>query len=105
MDSHKIRSADVLNWDYLCEISQYVDPSEAARNLQDALAVFAYAFTSTADPDVQDRLLRDLLVRATFAHSADSAEEIVRLLARRTRSDLRLLRQFARQCGIRLKRG
>ncbi|MGH9815363.1 MAG: hypothetical protein ACRD6I_04725 [Candidatus Acidiferrales bacterium] len=58
MAPDRLTAADVLNWSYLCKISEYVDPEAAGTNITDAIAVFAYTITTTADADVQDQFSR-----------------------------------------------
>ncbi|HMD30814.1 MAG TPA: hypothetical protein VKG84_02810 [Candidatus Acidoferrales bacterium] len=99
-----IRAVDVLDWDQLCRLAEYIEASRI-RRWEQALRVFAYAFTSTADADHQDQLLADLLRNATVHTSIQAAEEVVSRLARDTNSDVISLRAFAKQCGVRLKRG
>lgn len=104
MPTDRLSAADVLNWSYLCKISEYIEPRAAGTNIASAIAVFAYSITSTADMDTQDEILADLLTRATYMHCAESAEAVLKTFARLTRSNLELIREFARQVGIRLKR-
>jgi hypothetical protein len=104
MTQPRIRAADVLDWDQLCRLAEYIEPSRI-RRWEQALRVFAYAFTSTADAHRQDQLLTDLLQNATVHTSVQAAEEVVSRLARDTNSDLSSLREFAKQRGVRLKRG
>ncbi len=99
-----IRAVDVLDWEHLCRLAEYVEPSRV-KHWEQALKVFAYAFTSTADADRQDAILADLLRNATVHTSIASAEEVVAKLAKDTKSDVVLLREFAKQCGVRLRRG
>ncbi|HKM91409.1 MAG TPA: hypothetical protein VJX29_12415 [Candidatus Acidoferrales bacterium] len=104
MTEQKKRAADILDWEHLCRLAEYVEPSRV-RRWEQALRVFAYAFTSTADVERQDQLLAELLQNATVHTSIASAEEVVAKLAKDTNSDVVLLREFARQCGVRLRRG
>jgi hypothetical protein len=104
MTQPRIRASDVLDWDQLCRLAEYIEPSRI-RRWEQALRVFAYAFTSTADADRQDQLLTDLLRNATVHTSVQAAEEVVSRLARGTNSDLSSLREFAKQRGVRPKRG
>ena len=104
MTEPKKRAVDILDWEHLCHLAEYVEPSRV-RRWDQALKVFAYAFTSTADADRQDQLLADLLRNATVHTSVASAEEVVAKLAGDTNSNVGSLREFAKQCGVRLKRG
>jgi hypothetical protein len=98
-----LAAADVLNWDYLVRIAEYVEGRVTSPTK--ALAGFAYAFTSTADEGIQNQMLIDLLRNATDHCSRDAAEEFIERLAILLQSDHKLLRQFARENGVRLKRG
>jgi hypothetical protein len=104
MTQPRTRAVDVLDWEHLCRLAEYVEPSRVKR-WEQALKVFAFAFTSTADADRQDQLLADLLRNATVHTSVASAEEVVARLARDTNSDPVLLREFAKGRGVRLRRG
>ncbi len=100
----KIDAADIFDWNYLVEIGVKLDLSEV-RTFPDALRLFAYDFTSAAKIEHQNQILADWLRRATHLQSAESAEEVLACLAANTRANLELLRRFARQNGVRLKRG
>src|SRR5271170_719197 len=104
MMQSRIRAVDVLAWEHLCSLAEYLEPSRVWRWDQ-ALGVFACAFTSTADADRQDQLLAELSQNATAHTSITSAEEVVARLAKDTNSDVVLLREFAKQYGVRLRRG
>ena len=75
MGQEKIDAAEVFNWDYLVTIGAYMDKPEIS-TLDDAVRVFAYAFTSTANPEEQIRLLSEWLRDATYGQSRETAEEI-----------------------------
>lgn len=94
-------AADVLNWDYLCEIAELV---EKPRNWREGARRFAYRFTSTADIEAQNRMLTDLLINATANQSVDAAEDVVEALADSLGTPHTLLRDYAKQIGVRLKR-
>jgi predicted NACHT family NTPase len=96
----KLRACDVLNWDYLVSISE--PPEGRTKNIGKAIAGFAYDFTSTADEDIRDQMLVDLLRNGTDNISRGSAEEYVKALANALRSDAGLVREFAKQNGVRL---
>ncbi|HKV05260.1 MAG TPA: hypothetical protein VJO53_09165 [Candidatus Acidoferrales bacterium] len=103
MTKAKLDAVDVLNWDYLVEIGEYVEGR--AKTPEMALRGFAYSFTSTADESVRNEMLRDILFNATCRCSKDEAEEFVAKLAVLTKSDRELLRRFGKERGINLKRG
>lgn len=96
-----IHAAQVLNLPYLAEIARYI---ENPRNWPEALRVFAYGITTTESVEHQDRLLSELLLNSTRLQSAESNEETVATLARGTGSNVGLVRLFAKQIGVRLKR-
>ncbi len=99
-----INAADIFDWDHLVQIGAYLERNEI-RTLEDAIKVFAYAFTSLANVADQDRLLAEWIQRATHFQSRNTSEEILAALASHAHGDLELLRKFAKQYGIRLKRG
>lgn len=98
----RLNAVDVLNWDYLVKIGEIVD--ESARDPEMAFKGFAYAFTSTASEENRNQMLLDILRNATRVSSVDTNEEFVAHVAARFKSDLSLLRRFAKENGIRLKR-
>ena len=98
-----INAADIFDWDHLVQIGTYLERNEI-RTLEDAIRVFAYAFTSLANVADQDRLLAGWIQRATYLQSRDTPEEILAALADHTHGRLKLLREFAKQNGVRLKR-
>ena len=104
MDTPKLSAADVLNWDYLKKIGEYLDPSERP-DPSKALRGFAYAFVSTGSEEIRDEMLAEILLNATRWSSVEANEEYVAWLARMLKSDLVLLRSFAKQVGVRLRRG
>lgn len=94
------RACDVLNWDYLVAIAE---KAEGQRKTLDAvLKDFAYDFTSTADEDVRDEMLRNILKNATDNTSRKAAEEFIKNAANRFQCDHKLLREFAKEAGVRL---
>src|SRR5882724_1239439 len=96
-----LSASDVLNWDYLVQISVKVE--KPARNLAEALAGFAYDFTSVSSEEIRNKMLTDFLRNATENTSRENAEEVIRCLSERLRSDHQSLRRFAKQSGVRLK--
>ena len=60
---------------------------------------------STAEEDERDTLLADVMRDATSYQSTDTAEKVIERLATALRSDHQKLRQFAKENGVRLKRG
>jgi hypothetical protein len=94
------RACDVLNWDYLVEIAE---KAQGQRKTLDAgLKDFAYDFTSTADEDVRDEMLKNILKNGTDNTSRTAAEEFIKNAAIRFRCERKLLREFAREAGVRL---
>lgn len=104
MAQEKINALDVFDWDYLCKIGVNHSRHEI-RTLQHAVEVFAYQLTSMQDQEQQNRLLSCWIQNATFLQSTTTAEEVLSALARYTRANLEVLRRFAKQNGVRLKRG
>ncbi len=101
---HEVDAVDVFDWNHLVEIGVNLDLAQV-RNLADAVRLFAYAFTSVSKIEDQNRMLAEWLGRATYKQSAETAEAILASLAAYTRANLELLRTFARQNGVRLRRG
>ncbi len=99
----KIEAVDVLNWDYLAEIGEFFEPGHEL-TAAEAIRAFAYSFVSTASDEARDAMLTQILLNATRWSSAEKNEEYIVWLARMLKSDLGLLRSFARQVGVRLKR-
>lgn len=97
----RLHASDVLNFPYLREIAKYI---EHPRNWPEAIRVFAYGITTTPETHSQDRMLEDLLKNSTFLQSSVSNEGVIAALARSTGSNRALLRQFALQIGVRVKR-
>jgi hypothetical protein len=100
--SAPIHAVDVLNWDYLNVISSRAD--DEAITLSEGLAIFAHDFISTADDLRRDMMLAELLLNATAHQSKETAEKVVARLAAALKSDLVMLRSFAKQAGVRLKK-
>lgn len=100
----KLRACDVLNWDYLVKIAEEKSERDA-KTVTEAVRKFAYDFTSTADEDVRDNMLIEWLQNGTYKQSKDTAEEIVARLADSLKTDLGTLRKFAKENGVRLKKG
>src|SRR5487761_434011 len=88
----RLCASDVLNWNHMVTIAAKAD--RPARTLPEALAGFAYDFTSTDSDNVRDQMLADFLHNATDNTSKESAEEVIRCLADYLRRDRHLLRQF-----------
>ena len=103
MAQGNIAAVDIFDWRYLVQIGVHLEQEEI-ENLDQAVQVFAYAFTSLDQTEDQNRLLAEWLQDATYLQSPETAEEIMLALAERTRGNLDLLRQFAKQNGVRLKR-
>jgi hypothetical protein len=94
------RASEVLNWDYLVEIAE---KAQGKRKTLDAvLKDFAYDFTSTADEDRRDEMLKNILKNATENTSRMAAEEFIKNAAIRFHCERKLLREFAKEAGIRL---
>ncbi len=104
MDKPKLNAVDVLNWEYLVEIGEFLEPDHKPTP-NEAIRGFAYSFVSTASEEIRDTMLTAILLNATRWSSAEKNEEYVAWLARALKSDLALLRNFAKQVGVRLRRG
>ena len=101
MPESTLDAADILDWDYMCEISELV---EYPKNWSDGAKRFAYRFTSCGDVEGQNTMLADLLFNATYKQSTEAAEEVIDALCKSLGADREKLRGFARQIGIKLKR-
>jgi hypothetical protein len=94
-------ASEILNWDYLCEIAEFV---ETPRNWNDGVKRFAYSFTSTASKDTRNTMLSDLLINATYKQSLMTTEYIIDTLAKSLHVNKLILREFASGVGIKQKR-
>lgn len=99
----KLRASDVLDWNYLVRLSEEYCGTTTDRRQK--LAFFAYNFTSTSDEAKRDAMLLDLLQNGTAHQSKETAEEVVRIAATNLKADHETLRRFAKENGVRLKRG
>ena len=104
MAQNMIDAADIFDWDHLVRIGTYLENSQIL-TLNDAIRAFAYGFTSLANLADQNRLLAEWIQRATHLQSRATAEEILAVLANHGHGNLELLRRFAKQNGVRLKKG
>lgn len=100
----KVDAVDVFDWSYLVQIGTISEPWQV-QGFADAVRLFAYLFTSAAKIEQQNQLLADWLRGATHLQSAETAEEILATIAKHMRGNLELLRRFARQNGVRIRRG
>lgn len=94
----KLNAVDVLNWEHLAKIGEFLEPDHKP-TLDEAIKGFAYSFVSTASEEIRDKMLTAILLNATRWSSAEKNEEYVAWLARALKSDLALLRNFAKQVG------
>jgi len=99
----ELNAIDVVNWDYLVQVGEYVECK--AHTIEDGLRGFAYAFTSTANEEIRNEMLLDILKNGTRTGSVYACEDFLRNLASLLRCDPKALRQFAKERGIRLRRG
>ncbi len=104
MEQKKVDAVEIFDWNYLVEIGTISDPGEV-QDFADGIRLFAYIFTSAAKVEHQNQLLADWLRDATYLQSAETAEEILARVAENMRGNLELLRRFARQNGVRIRRG
>jgi hypothetical protein len=100
----RLRACDVLNWEYLVELSAKYDPDIARPTLLDALAKLAYDLTQSGSEDIRDQQLDEFLHRLTDNTSTDSTEQMLECMAGYLRCDPRKMRQFAKESGVKLKR-
>jgi len=100
----KIDAADIFDWDYLVAIGTVTEPWQI-NCPDDMYRYFAYVFTSVGEVDKQNRLLGKWLGDATYFQSAQTNESVIASAALNLKGDLSLLRIFARQYGVRLRRG
>lgn len=100
----RIDAADIFDWEHLAEVGEKLDLGEI-RTLTDAVRLFAYDFTSASKTEHQNAILADWIRRATHLQSAETAEDVLKCLALYTKGDLKLLRRFARENGVRIRRG
>lgn len=98
----KLDAADILDWDYMCKIAEFV---EKPKDWNDGAKRFAHRFTSVGGVEAQNTMLADLLGHATYLQSPEGAEEVIDALSKSLRADKEQLREFAKGIGIRLKRG
>lgn len=98
----KLIASEILNWEYLVKIAARFDDTI---DLPAALADFAYNFTSSANDDVRNEMLTGLMKNGTDNQSKESAENLVRYVAQWLQTDHVKLRAFAKENGVRLKRG
>jgi hypothetical protein len=100
----KLNAIDVVDVEYLRSVAR--DPGRIVwtTDIQSAIAVFAYNFLEAPDTEAQNEVLRILLENATFGHSTDSNEDTIAYFAEYICTHRHLLRTFAKQEGIRLKR-
>src|SRR5712692_1017844 len=101
MSKRKPAAADVLNWDYMCEIGENF---EKITDFNSAVKQFAWNFTSTASVQEQNEMLESMLKRATFGHSNQANEDVIESLSVALKTDLEKLRSYAKACGVRLER-
>jgi hypothetical protein len=104
METPTLTAVDVLNWDYLVEIGEFFEPREKITPAE-AIRAFAYSLVSTASEETRNAMLTSILQNATRWSSTETNEIYVAWLARMLKSDLALLRRFAKQVGVRLRKG
>lgn len=102
--AQKLNAIDVLNWEYLCRVADAHSELAYTTDIQRAIEKFAFAFTQATDVDDQNEVLTQLLEDATFGNSAAANDEVLDWFAEFLCTDRRLLREFARQQGIRISK-
>jgi hypothetical protein len=103
LPARKLHAYDVLNWDYLVELSCNYDP-DAPRSLTAALAKLAYDLTQTGDEEIRSLELSEFLHALTDHTSTAAAEEMLACVAMHLRCELKKMREFAKENGVKLKR-
>jgi len=98
----RLNAVDVLNCEYLREIA-YDHGLAYTTDFNRALEIFAHAFIQAGNVADQNTMLTQLLSDSTFGQSTDANEETVAYLANFLRTSPILLREFAKQEGIRLR--
>ena len=98
----QLDAIDVINWEYFVEIAEKSEGR--ASNITEAVKGFAYDFTSTADEEVRNEMLLDILKNGTRTGSVYSCEDFITNTASILRCDRGLLRRFGKERGIRLRR-
>ena len=101
MSENRLDAADVLDWDHMCGIAEFV---QRPKNWEDGAKRFAYLFTSCGNVTAQNTMLADLLINATFKQSRETAEDVINAVCGSLGADRMKLREFARQIGIKLER-
>ena len=95
----KLNAVDVLDMEYLRTIARGHDLAYTT-DPRTALQLFAYDVVEAADVEDQNEILRQLLARMTFGHSKETNMEVLRYLADKFHTDVRLIAEFAKQEGI-----
>ena len=101
MSGEKLDAADVLNWEYMVQIGEQI---QSPKSWREGARRFAYLFVSTGDRQAQNTMLADLLSRATDGQSTETVEEILEALALSLHANRSLLKEYAKQIGIRVRR-
>ena len=100
----KLNACDVLNWEYLVQVSAEYNPDVVNPTILDALAKLAYELTQSGDEAIRNQQFSEFLHRLTDNTSTDSTETALKLAAARLHCDLKMVRQFAKENGIKLKK-
>ena len=100
----KLDACDALNWDYLTELSVSYDPDIARPTFSQALAKLAYDLTQTGNEDIRNQQFSEFLHALTDQTSTDSTEAVLDCLAKNLRCDIKKIRRFAKENGVKLKR-
>jgi hypothetical protein len=95
----RLNAVDVLNLDYLRTIARAHDLAYTT-DPHAAFQMFAYDLIEAADVGDQNEILAQLLIRMTLGHSKETNREVLKYLAQKCHTDIRLIMEFAKQEGI-----
>jgi hypothetical protein len=102
--ANKLNAIDVVDVEYLHSIARDPGGIVWTTDIETAMTVFAYSFLEAPDVESQNEVLRLLLEHATFGTSTETNEDTIAHFADFFCLHRQLLRTFAKQEGIRLKR-
>lgn len=101
MPENALDAIDVLDWDHMCKIAEFV---QHPLNWHDGAKRFAYRFISCGNVKTQNTMLADLLINATYKQSKETVEDVINAVCDSLGADREKLREFAKQIGIKPKR-
>jgi hypothetical protein len=89
----KLNAVDVLNWEYLVKIGEFLEPDHKPTP-DEAIKGFAYSLVSTGSEEIRDTMLTSILLNATRWSSAEKNEELCRLACARSEKRPRFTSQL-----------